>query len=112
MAEPAASTTRIGLPYPLPSQLPADVPLYLQRLAEETEKVAIGSYASVADRDAKITNPEPGTFAWIRDVRRLEVHDGQSWKVIYPVPQPTIHTGTGAPAAGLGANGDIYLRYV
>lgn len=113
MAEPSQLTPIQGLPYPAPTQEPADVPLFLRRLAEAIEKKVVQVYASVQDRSTKNPNPTEGQLAWLSDTNQLTIRTGSNtWDVIWPDASPDVLSGTAAPAASLGKNGDIYLRYV
>lgn len=160
--------------------IPADILTFMSAM----EKRGVMRFTDAANRDATVTLPENGMFAWLTTTRILTHHDGTSWKtfnkiiqgltitaddgvneggeitfngaaahknwgqdlhqnamrfkfdvagtpatiltlsstlatlgtgvrlVVGGVTQPVIHSGTAAPGVGLGANGDLYFRYV
>lgn len=111
MAEPTELTANQELPYPDETQHPADVPLFLQRLAEAVEKKLVLVYDSAADRSSRNGAPAEGQLSWLSDVNRLELFTGTGWTQLYPSTAPTIHSGTSDPTTGLGSNGDLYFKY-
>lgn len=161
-----------------------DIPANIMVFMSAMEKRGVMRFADPAARDAVITVPENGMFAWLTSSKILTFHDGVSWKTfnkttqgltiladdgvneggeitwngagtyknwgqdIYQgtmrfkydvsgtpstlmtlsqtlltlgvgvrlnvagVQQPVIYSGTAAPTAGLGADGDLYVRFV
>lgn len=161
-----------------------DIPANILVFMSAMEKRGVMRFTDAANRDAVVTVPENGMFAWLTTTKILTHYDGVSWKtynktvqglvvtaddgvneggeitlngaaahknwgvdlyqntmrfkydvagtpatimtlssalmtlgtgvrlVVGGVQQPVIHTGTAAPGAGLGSDGDLYVRYV
>lgn len=98
-----------SLPIPVAGDDP-NVPDDLNTLALAIEKRLVGVYNNVADRSARVTAPQEGQFAYMKDTNTFAYHDGSTW-VGFPTPVPAITSGTTTPSNGSGANGDIYFKY-
>ena len=69
-----ATTPLQGWPIPVNGDDP-DIPGDMAALAKAIEKKVVGIYATTADRDAKITAPTEGQFAYVLGQRhRLLLH--------------------------------------
>jgi hypothetical protein len=99
-----------GWPIPINGDDP-DVPGDMANLAKAIEKNVIGTYLTVADRDAKITSPSEGQFAYVKGNDTLYWYTGAplAWAVFPPV-QPAITSGTSVPPNSSGANGDVFFK--
>jgi len=104
----ATTTPLQGLPIPEDADDP-NIPADITALANAIEKRLAGVYNSVADRDAKITAPQEGQLAILKDVNKIYVYFDSAWTQIYPAAGPQITSGTTAPTGG--SNGDVYFRY-
>lgn len=88
-----------------------DIPGDMYNLAVDVEKRLLGTYLSPADRDAKITAPIEGQFAYTKSNDTLYCYMGLplAWTV-FPPPQPAITSGTSVPPNSSGANGDVFFK--
>lgn len=86
-----------------------NIPGDMQALAAAIEKRVMGVYTSIADRDARITAPQDGQFAYVQQENKVYVFQDGAWAQ-YPPPVPTITYGTSVPSNGVGNNGDIFFR--
>jgi len=100
-----------GLPYPDQNEKLNTVDEYIRNLAFALEKKLFMVFENASDRDTKIGTPTEGMVAYLKTENQAHVRVDATWKQIYPA-SPTIYTGTAAPAASLGAVGDIYVQYV
>lgn len=161
-----------------------DIPSNILTFMSAMEKRGVMRFTDAANRDATVTAPENGMFAWLTTTKILTHYDGTSWKTfgktiqgltlsaddgtneggqinwtgagaykswaqdlyqntmrftydsagtpaqimtlsqtlvtlgtgvrmnVAGVQQPVIYSGTAAPSAGTGADGDLYIRYV
>lgn len=70
-----ADTTPGGAPFPTPSDGPA--PYSVQALAEWLDNKAQLRFASVSERDAALSAPDPGTVAWVTGLGRSVYNNGR-----------------------------------
>ena len=106
----ATTTPLQNLPVPEDADDP-NIPADITALANAIEKRLAGVYANVADRDARITAPEEGQVAILRDVDQIHCYLAGAWKQVYPAQGlQTIRNGSAAPDNSVGVNGDVYFR--
>lgn len=86
-----------------------DPPRDFANLAADVEKRVMMVFASATDRDAKLTAPTEGMFAYLKDTNAVTYHDGSGWTP-FPPAQVKITSGTGAPDNSTGSNNDVYFR--
>jgi hypothetical protein len=85
--------------------LPAD----LLAIATAIEKRLVGVYATPADRDAKMTTPQEGMFAFTKDTDTFWFRSATAW-VSFPPPTPAITHGASVPPNSSGTNGDVFFK--
>jgi len=103
-------TTTPGQSFPVPvTGDDPDIPGDLLALATAIEKRVLGVYNNVADRDARVTAPQEGQFAYLKDTDKLYKYSGSAWEQ-FPPAQPSITSGTTAPSNAVGSDGDIYFQ--
>src|SRR4051812_41825077 len=92
-----ATTPLQQLPVPINGDDP-DIPGDMYNLAVAIEKRLMGTYLTVADRDAKITAPVEGQFAYVKGTDLVYLYTGAplAWTV-FPTPPPAITSGTSVP---------------
>lgn len=102
------TTTPIqALPVPISTDDP-NITEDMNTLAKAIEKRLMGVYNSIADRNAKITSPEEGQVAYLRDTNSFTFYTGSAWEVMFPA-QVSITSGTSVPSNATGVNGDVFL---
>ncbi len=104
----ATTTPGQSLPVPTGTDDP-DIPADLLALASAIEKRLMGVYNNATDRSARVTAPQEGQFAYLKDTKLVYRYDGAAW-VQFPAAQPAITSGTTVPSNASGANGDIYFK--
>lgn len=105
------ATTTPGQSFPVPQSTDdPDVPGDMLALALAIEKRVVGVYNDVADRNARVTAPQEGQFAYMKDTNTFAFYTGSAWQG-FPTPVPSITSGTTVPSNATGANGDIYFKY-
>lgn len=104
-----ATTTPQQL-FPIPSEgdLP-DVPVDLAALANAIEKRVAGVYNSTSDRSTKITSPQEGQVAYLKDTNTWTFYDGSAWQPMFAAV-PTFSSGSTVPSSGSGNNGDVFFK--
>lgn len=106
----ATTTPLQNLPVPEDTDDP-NVPADMSALATAIEKRLVGVYNSVADRDARITAPQEGQVAYLKDSNKIHVYVDGAWSQIFPaLGLQTIRNGAGAPDNSVGVDGDVYFR--
>jgi hypothetical protein len=70
-------TPNQSLPYP--TQDDQLGPEGLEALARAIEGQLVMTFASTADRSARVTVPREGMLCWLQDVNRFERYDGTAW---------------------------------
>lgn len=105
-----SSTPNQGAPYPLASEKLADGNDHVRLLAQWADGRVVMRFADQAELATKVPAPVSGQVAWIIADKVLQVHDGTSWKRIYPYA-PMTYSGATVPASSLGAVGDFYVQY-
>jgi hypothetical protein len=105
-----ATTPLQGIRVPINGDDP-DIPGDMYNMAFDIEKKLLGVYTTAADRDAKITSPAEGQFAYLKNNDTLYCYMGAplAW-TIFPPPQPAITSGTSVPPNSSGTNGDVFLK--
>ena len=103
-----ATTPGQSLPVPVAGDDP-NIPDDLNSLALAIEKRLVGVYNTIADRDARVTAPQEGQFAYLKDTNVFTFYNGTAWAP-YPAVAPVISSGTTVPSNASGANGDIYFK--
>jgi hypothetical protein len=76
-------------------------------LANAIEKRLAGVYNSTADRSSKVTAPEEGQVAYLKDTNTWTYYNGSAWVGLFPTV-PTFTVSSTAPAGG--TNGDVWLQ--
>lgn len=104
-----ATTPLQSFPTPISTDDP-DVTADTYTLATAIEKRVMGVYNNATDRDARITSPQEGQFAYLKDTDLVWRYTGSAW-TLFPPAAPSITSGTTTPSNGTGANGDIYFKY-
>ena len=105
----ATTTPLQGLPIPEATDDP-NIAADITSLALAIEKRLVGVYASAVDRDAKVTSPQEGQVALLKDVNKIYWYDSAAWVQIFPANVPSITSGTTAPSNATGNDGDLYFR--
>ena len=105
-----ATTPLQGFRVPVNGDDP-DIPGDMYNLAIDVEKRVMGIYTTTADRDAKITSPTEGQFAYVKGNDTLYCYTGAplAWAV-FPPAQPAITSGPTVPPNSSGANGDVFFK--
>lgn len=106
----ATTTANQAMPYPEPEDDPADVPEFIQNLAEAVEKKLVMVFTSTSQRSTKVPSPTAGMMSVMTDTDVVEFYDGAAWKRVYPPAVPAITVGTAVPSNSSGANGDIFIK--
>lgn len=104
----ATTTPSQGFPVPEITDDP-NIVEDLTNLALAIERRVVGVYTTAADRNSRITSPQDGQFAFLRDSDIFTVYDGTEW-VQYPPVGPAITSGTSVPPNSSGNNGDIFFK--
>lgn len=104
-----ATTAVSVIPYPQSDEKLADGNDHVRKVAQYIDTRLVMRFASQSALGTAITAPVAGQLAWIVADNVLQIYDGTGWKRVYPA-SPTIYTGTAAPAASLGAVGDVYIQ--
>lgn len=86
-----------------------NIPEDILSLANAIEKRVMGVYNSVADRSAKITAPQEGQVAFLKDTNSFTYYNGSGWVAMFP-DQVSITSGTSVPSNASGSNGDVFLK--
>jgi len=100
-----------GLPYPEPDDEPADMPVFVQALAEAIEGKLVQVFTSEAQRSTKVPVPTSGMVSVITSTDVVEFYDGAAWKRLYPPAVPTFTRGTVVPSNASGVNGDVFFKF-
>jgi hypothetical protein len=89
-----------GYRYPAGGDAP-DIPVWLQRLAEDAEAHGVSYFTSAADRTAKIAAipPVAGQLSYLRDLKRYERWNGTGWELVVPRPVTTAQVSSPSAAA-------------
>lgn len=104
------ATTTPGQSFPvMTSSDDPDIPTDIMSLALAIEKRVMGVYNNAADRDARVTAPQEGQFAILKDTDLVYRYTGSAW-TLFPPASPAITSGTTVPSNGSGADGDIYFK--
>lgn len=98
-----------GLPYPDKNELLNDIHNDIKSLVLVLDKKIVATFANNTELNAQAPHPE-GRLVFMRNTDTLQVYDGAAWKSVMPA-SPRIYSGTSAPAASLGAVGDLYIQY-
>lgn len=98
-----------GLPYPDKDELLNDIHNDIKTLALVLDKKVVGVFANNTELNAQAPHPA-GRLVWMRNSNTLQIYDGAAWKSVMPAT-PRIYSGTAAPAANLGAVGDLYIQF-
>lgn len=106
----ATNTANQALPYPQPTDDPADTPSFIQGLAEAVEKKLVMVFTDSTQRTTKVPAPTSGMMSVLTSTDIVEFFDGAVWKQIYPPLVPTFTRGTSVPSNGTGANGDVFFK--
>lgn len=102
------TTSMQGLPLPVPTDDP-NVPDDMSTLALAIEKKLVGVYASVSDRNSKVTTPVKGQVAFLQDTTKFTYWNSSAWVDMVP-SQVSITSGSTVPANSVGNNGDLFLK--
>lgn len=86
-----------------------NIPADILALAQAIEKRVVGVYNNISDRDAKVTSPEEGMFAYMKDTDLLVKYNGSGWVAAFPTV-PTFTSSTTVPSNGTGVNGDVHFK--
>lgn len=106
----ATTTPLQNLPVPEDTDDP-NIPADITALATAIEKRLVGVYNDAADRDARITAPQEGQVAVLKDTDKIHGYFSGAWKQIYPAQGlQTIRNGSAAPDNSVGVDGDVYFR--
>lgn len=103
-----STTPMQGFRVPINSDDP-DVVDDMTQLARAIERRVVGVYASAADRDAKVTAPEEGQVAYLKDSNSFTFHTGTAWTAMFQQP-PAFNVGTVVPDNSMGSNGDVFFK--
>ena len=104
----ATTTPQQGFPVPEATDDP-DVPGDMTALALAIEKRVVGVYNNVADRSAKVTSPQEGMYAFLKDTDDLTYYDGAAWVAAFATP-PTFSSGSTVPNNASGSDGDVFFK--
>lgn len=102
------TTTAQAFPVPVSTDDP-DIAADLLTLATAIEKRVAGVYNNAADRDAKITSPQEGQVAFLKDTNNWTYYNGTIWDLMFP-DLPSFSSGTTVPSNASGANGDVFFK--
>lgn len=103
-------TTTPGQSFPVPvNGDDPNIPEDLSNLAVAIEKRVMGVYNSIADRDARVTVPQEGQCAFLKDTNSFTYYNGSAWAAMFQQP-PTFTVGTVVPGNGTGVNGDVFFK--
>lgn len=107
----ATTTPLQAFPVPQASDDP-DVPGDMLALALAIEKRVVGVYNNAADRNTKVSSPQDGQVALLKDTRAITVYNSTTttWQTIYPQAIPTFSSGSAVPSNSSGANGDVFYK--
>ena len=88
-----------------------DIPGDIMALALAIEKRLVGVYNNVADRDARITAPQEGQVAYLKDSNKFTFYEGvtNGWIDMFEEP-PTFSHGAVVPDDSSGTNGDVFFK--
>lgn len=115
MAEPKEATGIQAFPYPDnddPSNSPADVPLFIRRLAEAVEKRVFMVFDNASVRDTKLAGKlAEGMISYLKDADTVSVYTGTEWKRLFPYAGPQIIASNAVPVNSQGNNGDLWVQY-
>lgn len=103
------NTPNQGFRYPDMNEKRSSVPTHIQNLAEDVEKRVVMVFATTNERNTKVPSPTAGMMCFVTGSTALFVHDGNSWRQVWP-HIPAITSGAGAPTAA-GSTGDVYFQY-
>jgi len=104
----ATTTPQQGFPVPTAADDP-DIPGDLLALALAIEKRVVGVYNSATDRDTKVSAPQEGQFAYLKDTDVLTKYNGSAWVAAFAAP-PNFTSGTSVPSNATGNDGDVFFR--
>ncbi len=104
------ATTSPGQSFPVPtSSDDPDIPADLMTLATAIEKRVVGVYNNSTDRAARVTAPQEGQVAYMKDSDTFVFYNGTTWTAMFPA-QVSITNGTVVPNNSTGNNGDIFFK--
>lgn len=86
-----------------------DIPRDIERLALDVEHRVMGVYNNVADRTARITSPEEGQMAYLKDTNKITYYTGAAWADAIPAT-PDFSHGSVVPSNVTGSNGDVFFK--
>lgn len=104
------ATTTPGQSFPVPTLSDdPDIPGDLMTLALAIEKRVVGVYNNVTDRDTRVTAPQEGQVAYLKDSNTFTVYNGSVWTAMFPTP-PTFTVASTVPSNVQGSDGDVWFK--
>jgi hypothetical protein len=104
-------STTVGsnsLPVPQESDSP-DVPVDMSALAVAIDKRLAGVYNDATDRNTRISAPQEGQLAYLKDTNLWTYYDGSAWQTVVPT-LPAFSSGSSVPSNTSGSNGDVFFK--
>lgn len=104
----ATSTPQQAFPVPTATDDP-DIPGDMLALATAIEKRVVGVYNNITDRDTRVSAPQEGQVAYLKDSNGFHYYNGAAWAPMF-ADVPTFTTGSSVPSNATGSDGDVYFR--
>ena len=86
-----------------------NIPADILALATAIEKRVLGVYNNATDRDTKLTAPQEGQVAYLKDTNAFTYYDGAAWDAMFTTP-PEFSSGTVVPSNASGNDGDVFFK--
>lgn len=86
-----------------------DIPADILALALAIEKRVVGVYNNVTDRNTKVSSPQEGQFAFLKDTNTFTYYTGSAWADAFEQP-PTFSSGSTVPSNASGSDGDVFFK--
>ena len=103
-------TSTPGQAFPVPTTTDdPNIPEDMTNLATAIEKRVVGVYASIADRDSRVTAPQEGQVAFCKDTDSFTYFNGSAWTAMFRQP-PSFTIGSVVPSNAAGADGDVFFK--
>lgn len=104
------ATTTPGQSFPVPTTGDdPDIPADLNTLALAIEKRVVGVYNNVTDRDTRVTAPQEGQVAYLKDTNTFVFFTGSVWTAMFTQP-PAFTVSTAVPSNVTGVDGDVWFK--
>lgn len=87
----SGTSTVLGLPIPIGSDSPPDLPAVMSAFATAVETKAVMVFADTATRNTKVTTPTKGMVAVIQSNGAVTCYDGSAWQNLTFLTNPRSH---------------------